>query len=170
LCQVEIVIDAKKRPARNPLSWTYGVSVRANGLEQSFTFGILAVHEIQVPRKMGTEEIWIAVLAAIIAKVIRQLGFQHCSNIRLHICKDLSCKVTLKLALLINAVAEILQVSSSIISAEFVTRSDARGRPKLAVLYGKAHKSANREKPDMWCDPAEVEDALKIARSFRLLK
>lgn len=87
-----------------------------------------------------------------------------------YLCKDLSCKVTLKLALLINVVAEILQASSSIVSAEFVTRSDARGRHKLAVLYGKAHKSANREKPDMWCDPAEVEDALKIARSFRLLK
>jgi hypothetical protein len=75
LCQVEIVIDTRKRPARNPLSWTYDVSVGANGLEQSFTFGILAVHEIQVPRKMGTEEIWIAVLAVIISKSYQTAWF-----------------------------------------------------------------------------------------------
>jgi len=115
-----------------------------------------------MPAKTRIEEKWIAMLTVVVASVIRQLKLERAGRLKLYICQDLTCSIPKKLATLIAAVAEIMQVPSSSISAEFVTRKGSRSRLALAVRYNKAHRVARREKVDIYCNPQMVEKVLKI--------
>jgi hypothetical protein len=156
-------VDSKKRRGsqEEPLSWTYGVVVKVNGLERRLTLR-LSSYRVQTPRKVSAEEKWITMLVAVVANTLRHLNLKHAERLKLYVCQDLSCSLLRKQAVLIHAVAETLKTPQSAISVEFVTKDSSRSKRAIAEQYKRAHVAANRKEIDVWCDPQEVERILSL--------
>lgn len=135
--------------------------VKVNGLERRLTLR-LSSYRVQTPRKVSTGEKWIAMLAAVVANVLRHLNLQHAERLKLYICQDLSCSLLRKQAVLTHAVTETLKIPSQAISVEFVTKKESKSKRTIAEQYKRAHLTASREKVDVWCDPQEVERILSL--------
>jgi hypothetical protein len=167
--QVTLTIDAKKTGSQSePLSWTYGVAVKTENLEEVFTLHLTSHSKVQVPSNVYIAEKWIAMLAAAVTCTVKHLNIKNVKNIKLYICQDLSYSRELFLktqTVLIRTLSKIMNVPPQIINVEFVTRDSARTKRSVAEQYKRAHRAANKKDIDIFISPQEVKTTLSIVHS-----
>jgi hypothetical protein len=164
--QVTLTIDAKKTGSQSePLSWTYGVAVKTENLEEVFTLHLTSHSKVQVPSNVYIAEKWIAMLAAAVTCTVKHLNIKNVKNIKLYICQDLSCSILKTQTVLIRTLSKIMNVPPQIISVEFVTRKSARTKRSVAEQYKRAHQAANKKDIDIFFSPQEIKRTLSIVHS-----